>query len=44
LIIVPKTLVWQWQDEMKTLLDMPSAVWTGSGWQDEKVISIKLTV
>lgn len=35
LIIVPKTLVWQWQDEMKTLLDMPSAVWTGLGWQDE---------
>jgi len=35
LIIVPKTLVWQWQDEMKTLLNMPSAVWTGSGWQDE---------
>lgn len=35
LIIVPKTLVWQWQDEMKTLLDMPSAVWAGSGWQDE---------
>jgi len=35
LVIVPKTLVWQWQDEMKTLLDMPSAVWTGSGWKDE---------
>lgn len=35
LIIVPKTLVFQWQDEMKSLLDMPSAVWTGSGWQDE---------
>lgn len=35
LIIVPKTLVWQWQDEMKTLLEMPSAVWTGAGWQDE---------
>ena len=35
LIIVPKTLVFQWQDEMKTLLDMPSAVWTGHGWQDE---------
>ncbi|NCB42799.1 MAG: helicase SNF2 [Clostridia bacterium] len=35
LIIVPKTLVWQWQDEMNTLLDMPSAVWIGSGWQDE---------
>lgn len=36
LIIVPKTLVYQWQDEMKTLLDMPSAVWTGQGWQDER--------
>ncbi len=35
LIIVPKTLLFQWQDEMKTLLDMPSAVWTGRGWQDE---------
>ncbi|WP_302325954.1 phospholipase D-like domain-containing anti-phage protein [Enterocloster lavalensis] len=35
LIIVPKTLVFQWQDEMKSLLDMPSAVWTGHGWQDE---------
>ncbi len=35
LIIVPKTIVFQWQDEMKSLLDMPSAVWTGHGWQDE---------
>lgn len=35
LIIVPKTLVFQWQDEMQTLLDMPSAVWIGRGWQDE---------
>lgn len=35
LIIVPKTLVFQWQDELQTLLDMPSAVWTGHGWQDE---------
>lgn len=35
LIIVPKTLLFQWQDEMKSLLDMPSAVWTGNGWQDE---------
>lgn len=35
LIIVPKTLVWQWQDEVKSLLDMPSAVWTGSQWVDE---------
>lgn len=35
LIIVPKTLVFQWQDEMNSLLDMPSAVWNGHGWQDE---------
>ena len=35
LIIVPKTLTYQWQDELKTLLDMPSAVWVGKGWVDE---------
>lgn len=35
LIIVPKTLIFQWQEELHTLLDMPSAVWTGHGWQDE---------
>lgn len=35
LIIVPKPLVWQWQDEMDKLLDMPSAVWDGKQWVDE---------
>lgn len=35
LIIVPKTLKTQWQKEMKKLLNMPSAIWTGRGWQDE---------
>lgn len=35
LIIVPKTLTCQWQDEIRTLLDLPSAVWTGKGWLDE---------
>lgn len=35
LIIVPKTIMFQWQDEMNSLLDMPSAVWIGHGWQDE---------
>lgn len=35
LIIVPKTLIWQWQDEINTLLDMPSAVWNGKEWVDE---------
>ncbi len=43
LIIVPKTLVWQWQDEMKNLLGMPSAVWTGSQWQDENEIKYPAT-
>jgi len=35
LIIVPKTLRYQWQDEIYTMLDMPSAVWTGRCWKDE---------
>jgi superfamily II DNA or RNA helicase len=35
LIICPKTLIWQWQDEMRDLLDMPSAVWDGRRWVDE---------
>ncbi|MFT6380894.1 MAG: superfamily II DNA or RNA helicase [Akkermansiaceae bacterium] len=39
LIIVPKPLVWQWQDEMDKLLDMPSAVWDGKQWIDEHGIS-----
>lgn len=38
LIIVPKTLIWQWQDEMANLLDMPSAVWNGKQWVDENGI------
>ena len=35
LIIVPKTLVFQWQDELLSMLDMPTAVWTGKCWRDE---------
>lgn len=35
LILVPKTLLWQWQDEMRDLLDLPSAVWNGKQWVDE---------
>jgi superfamily II DNA or RNA helicase len=35
LIIVPKTLLWQWQEELLNLLDMPSAVWDGKCWVDE---------
>ena len=35
LIIAPKPLLWQWQDEMDKLLGMPSAVWDGKQWVDE---------
>lgn len=35
LIIVPKTLLRQWQDELMSLLNLPSAVWTGRSWIDE---------
>jgi len=38
LVLAPKSLLWQWQDEMNTLLDMPSAVWTGKAWVDENGI------
>ncbi|HEY8805781.1 MAG TPA: phospholipase D-like domain-containing anti-phage protein, partial [Clostridium sp.] len=36
LVIAPKTLLWQWQEELKYLLDLPSAVWTGHEWIDEE--------
>ena len=35
LIIVPKTLLEQWQDELKEKLDIPTAIWTGKCWRDE---------
>jgi hypothetical protein len=38
LVFAPKTLVWQWQDELLELLDMPSAVWTGKDWADENEV------
>jgi hypothetical protein len=38
LILAPKTLLEQWQDEMKNLLQMPSARWTGRQWIDENGI------
>ena len=38
LVICPKTLVWQWQGEMRDLLAMPSAVWDGGHWVDERGI------
>ena len=37
LVLAPKPLLWQWQEEMTTLLDMPSAVWDSQHrhWVDE---------
>ena len=35
LVLAPKPLLRQWQDEMDTLLGLPSAVWNGRGWVDE---------
>jgi superfamily II DNA or RNA helicase len=43
LIIVPKTLLWQWQEEMKSLLNMPSAVWDGRRWIDEAGLEYPVT-
>jgi superfamily II DNA or RNA helicase len=36
LVIVPKTLMEQWQDELWSLLALPSARWTGRQWVDER--------
>ena len=35
LIVVPKPLLRQWQDEIWQLLHLPSAIWTGKAWMDE---------
>ena len=39
LVLAPKTLLFQWQDELNTLLEMPSAVWTGRAWVDEQGVT-----
>jgi|LSQX01.2.fsa_nt_gb SNF2 family DNA or RNA helicase len=36
LVIAPKTLLLQWQDELHNLLDLPSAIWDGKLWIDEQ--------
>jgi hypothetical protein len=35
LILVPKPIAQQWQDELWQLLQLPSAVWNGRAWVDE---------
>ena len=36
LVLAPKSLVGQWQGELDTLLGLPSAVWDGQQWLDER--------
>ena len=36
LVLAPKPLLKQWQDELDTLLGLPSAVWDGFQWVDER--------
>ena len=38
LVLAPKPLIWQWQEELRNLLDMPSAVWDGKDWWDENEV------
>ena len=38
LVIAPKPLLLQWQDELYNLLGIPSAIWSGKDWVDEQGI------
>ena len=38
LILVPKSLLQQWQEELDALLGLPSAIWQGTRWIDEHSI------
>lgn len=38
LVLAPKTLLAQWQMELRDLLDLPSAIWDGKRWIDEQGI------
>ena len=38
LVLAPKPLVQQWQDELRTMLGLPSAIWRNGLWVDERGI------
>ena len=38
LVLAPKPLMRQWQEELENLLDLPSALWDGRQWVDENGI------
>lgn len=43
LILAPKPLLQQWQDEMLELLQLPSARWNGRAWVDENDVEYPST-
>ena len=43
LVLAPKSLLGQWQDELDTLLGLPSAIWDGRQWVDERGIAHPVT-
>ena len=44
LVIVPKTLLAQWQNELRDLLGIPTAVWNGKQWVDEEGVIYPLPI
>lgn len=44
LVIVPKTLMAQWQTELSDLLGIPSAIWKSNRWVDENDVSYPLAI
>jgi len=36
LVVAPRTLLRQWQEEIWSLLQLPSAIWNGRSWEDER--------
>ncbi|NTV99829.1 MAG: DEAD/DEAH box helicase family protein [Oscillochloris sp.] len=39
LVVAPRTLLRQWQEEIWSLLQLPSAIWNGRSWEDERGIT-----
>ena len=38
IVLAPKTLLTQWQEELIKMLNLPTAIWTSKGWIDENGI------
>ncbi|MGH7861290.1 MAG: phospholipase D-like domain-containing anti-phage protein [Candidatus Dormibacteraceae bacterium] len=36
LVLAPRSLLSQWQEELWRLLELPTAIWTAAGWEDEQ--------